>query len=25
MHAPLALRLLHGGDLHFLENHLDKI
>ena len=25
MHAHLALRLLHGGDLHFLETHLKKI
>ena len=24
MHAHLALRLLHGGDLHFLETHLKK-
>jgi 8-oxo-dGTP diphosphatase len=25
MHSHLALRLIRGGDLHFLENHLKKI
>ena len=24
MHSHLALRLIRGGDLHFLENHLKK-